>query len=999
MSRKLARIELKFKTLKILNLASLSGNHYFDFTDKCLFAITGKTGAGKSTILNAITLALYGELYNKSLNQNDLISLGQTESSVELEFEFNQKTYLAFWTVRLTKKSGEFLKQPFYKRILKDEENILDLSVADLIGLTFAEFCQTVILHQGEFSKFLNSSPAEKRQLLEKIFNLTIFSQIAPKLRSSIREIEYERQSINSQLSHFPEDLLTFLKEAPEAKSNLEIKIEQKKKNIEHLKKQLDFHERAISLNNKIEQISSEIVSLKATQKTQVTKKNKLEKHIESINKIVDQRQKVLAPKIFELKSKVVEKQTLENKLKITKQELLQSNKKIQAIGNDKSKNDLKINEINSLKEKLSKSPKEEIAMSSIKEIEKSLFSVFGNEDYDSLSNGKNSLNSELNKLNNQIRLNFKCKNKAKLSKTKLKQLKERKIRIEDSLFTIFEKRKYFQIDHQSFQEKCNQKKKLQNEINTLKTKLKNLPARSSNLSIKAGPSDLFFLKNLINQSIEKKTCIICHSNNLHIEKMQNLLNEIDDLKSSTKQQENPENIEKKILLLTELLSSLPFVEEPKYPFILKFESALKEALLQIEKNENLIIKDLEIVTKQRNNTYAFIAKAKHIKSSIKDIEILEKRMLDICHELTINFQIPIKHISTAKKTIEQFIIEHQLKNNILEKIESIQKDFKTEDTNLHDKLQILHEVKSKQNKLLSELKAKNNELQNFKIEDLNTFQHLMDKGLNYLKTTKEKFQQALVSTTQTNEKLQSLIISDQENRNSLVNILNKIKVDNFSREEEQINLETLTQELNQHLKEIGRLQEKIAQYSQSKSLFTKLNKQKKALIDFEKRQKDLYHSLDGDGFRQYALSHLEQQLLVRANFELKNICHGRYELILTDAGKDYLLCDHFHGSETRKVATLSGGETFLVSLCMALGLSDMARGANNLESFFIDEGFGTLDESCIEEILQTLFELTDRGKQVGLISHITSLTDAIPAKIHINWHDDGSRSVSTFVN
>ena len=125
----------------------------------------------------------------------------------------------------------------------------------------------------------------------------------------------------------------------------------------------------------------------------------------------------------------------------------------------------------------------------------------------------------------------------------------------------------------------------------------------------------------------------------------------------------------------------------------------------------------------------------------------------------------------------------------------------------------------------------------------------------------------------------------------------------------------------------------------------------------------------------------------------------GRYELILAQTGQDYLLLDRFMNSQTRKIATLSGGEIFLVSLCMALGLSEMAKGSNHLESFFIDEGFGTLDDVCLEKIFDTLLELSQRGKQVAIISHIDKLTNWLPCKIHLNKKLDGQVQIETVIS
>ena len=241
---------MKFKSLEIQNLASLQGKHHIDFSDKELIAITGATGSGKSTILNAITLALYGELYKKSLHQNDLINLNSTFASICLTFIFEGKNYQADWSARLSKKSGEPLKNPIYKRTLKCEDEILDINGSDLFGLTFSEFCQTIVLHQGEFSKFLISSPAEKRQLLEKVFKMTHYSSFATNVRTALKEIDYEKRIVQNSLEQLPENLIKTLDSVEKKNSELSKKIELLRKTIKANQLQIKNFEQSQQTKN-----------------------------------------------------------------------------------------------------------------------------------------------------------------------------------------------------------------------------------------------------------------------------------------------------------------------------------------------------------------------------------------------------------------------------------------------------------------------------------------------------------------------------------------------------------------------------------------------------------------------------------------------------------------------------------------------------------------------------------------------------------------------------
>ena len=101
----------------------------------------------------------------------------------------------------------------------------------------------------------------------------------------------------------------------------------------------------------------------------------------------------------------------------------------------------------------------------------------------------------------------------------------------------------------------------------------------------------------------------------------------------------------------------------------------------------------------------------------------------------------------------------------------------------------------------------------------------------------------------------------------------------------------------------------------------------------------------------------------------------------------------------SRKVSTLSGGETFLVSLAMALALAELTRGQTEIDSLFIDEGFGTLDSDSIDEVFELLEAIQHSGKQIGIISHVQNLTSRIGININLNKSSEGSSKVDILYN
>jgi exonuclease SbcC len=164
-------------------------------------------------------------------------------------------------------------------------------------------------------------------------------------------------------------------------------------------------------------------------------------------------------------------------------------------------------------------------------------------------------------------------------------------------------------------------------------------------------------------------------------------------------------------------------------------------------------------------------------------------------------------------------------------------------------------------------------------------------------------------------------------------------------------------------------------------------------------RKMRLYDVLGKDELRTFVLALVEEGLIQQTNEELQKLCQGRYEIIhQTKSMKmtpEFYILDKFREGGKRKISTLSGGETFMVSLAMALGLAEMTRGQAEIDSLFIDEGFGTLDQESLEDVLDMLQQIQTRGLTVGIISHIKTLTNALPINLVLNKRPDGTSSIT----
>ena len=171
---------------------------------------------------------------------------------------------------------------------------------------------------------------------------------------------------------------------------------------------------------------------------------------------------------------------------------------------------------------------------------------------------------------------------------------------------------------------------------------------------------------------------------------------------------------------------------------------------------------------------------------------------------------------------------------------------------------------------------------------------------------------------------------------------------------------------------------------------------------DIEKQQQeanrwskisDLIGSRDGAKFQRYAQHHHLDILLEYANQQLQPLA-PRYELKRIADSLGLAIIDHDMNDEIRPVQSLSGGETFLVSLALALAIANMASGNMKLESLFIDEGFGTLDPSSLHIVMDALDRLQSQGRKVILISHIQEMHERIPVKIHVKAKGSGASEI-----
>jgi len=271
---------MKILSIRFQNLNSLKGTHEirFDqspFLESGLFAITGPTGAGKTTILDAITVALYGKVHRHDRDAFEIMTRHTSESYAEVEFEVKQKTYRSRWSLRRSRGKVDGKLQDVKMELIDvSTGNILESKltevknlIVEITGLDYSQFLRSVMLSQGDFTRFLKASESERSELLEKITDTGIYSQISvwafEKAKNEKKELENLRAKLNDVVLLTAEELEAYQFKQQElntqetslkdARQSLEIKI-----NWQHNLRKLESRKQQLQVRLQEQQLLQE---------------------------------------------------------------------------------------------------------------------------------------------------------------------------------------------------------------------------------------------------------------------------------------------------------------------------------------------------------------------------------------------------------------------------------------------------------------------------------------------------------------------------------------------------------------------------------------------------------------------------------------------------------------------------------------------------------------------------------------------------------------------
>jgi len=524
---------------------------------------------------------------------------------------------------------------------------------------------------------------------------------------------------------------------------------------------------------------------------------------------------------------------------------------------------------------------------------------------------------------------------------------------------------------------------------------------QSINRSIGANEDELGIVLKQIDevQLIQKRKDEKNKQLNLEQEKISTLKNKIASLQEKSKnlnqqlkdEQESFNELNKKnqeIELFIKTVFSKYKLQLPEIDNTAKFITDLETKILQFQNESKKLIEIKNIVSQLSNDL-------KNIQSILieKSNEQLEiDREIDEVNEKLIFFTDSRKALLPLEISIEN------KRKELQNAIDFTQKEFEIASRNLNvlktskatkekEKENIINEgltLKSGLEKLHTEFNLKIGK------SSFNSRSEVEKALLNFeQKTSYLKIRKRIDERTIELNALSEKLINDFEKQNKKKNFAITEEYAQKQRNENRENREAL-------IKRGGEIQKQFELDNQiierNRGVFDEIKKQEKVL----KKWMDLLSLIGGSkhAFNTYVQRLTLQNLIQLANIHLFKL-NMRYSLQMNESYKpgeelNFMLIDHYQTDEARLVDTSSGGEKFLISLALALGLSDLASNNVKIGSLFIDEGFGTLDNNTLETVISTLETLQKQGKMIGIISHVENLKERISTQISILKKSNG---------
>lgn len=975
-----------------------------------VFGIVGKTGAGKTTILDAIILALYGRIpRNDKSKERSFFNYDKKECFVKFKFSvFNNGDYSIYQIQRNFKLKKDDKIDCYKSSIVRFDEDIenvlcsnkvteLNECVIDIIGLNYDDFTKAVILPQGKFSEFLTLKNADKGEMLGRIFSLEKYGdKLSEKFNKEKKDTESKIANLNSVKIGIGIDTDTDVKSIEnelillnkDKKVNLEqkeiinkkldlqketslllseyinnqknkAKLEEQKESIDILESNIDKYKNANSTTNivyKIDKFKSELIILNKNEKTINDKiginKNQLLKYEIDMDNFSSKKEKEFQELLGEI---VIIKSLIED------DNLLENDKKQRVVLLEEYKeNEIKL----------------ETNQKKLVEINKKI---------ESLTNSESSLNKLL--FENTIKIE-------NINNINLG------IKYDFELNEIVKK-----IDNYKLSEKNLLLDK--NELLKSKEKLVSLE-KSLNVKLISQKED----KKIYYSSLLKKEltigdiCPICGDIITQLDKDITISNNVD------------ENLEKTINENIININNINNKIESNQNEYNKLQIELKEFdIKKIKLEENLLeLKEVYGIVDFNEEHIKIAKKEKCFESISKEINTvranidINKKNKDLIEAENHNISILLNNIKNKGSNIAQRINEINSKISLITKGENVEKYlgdllsrekyFKDTEKLLKDKIISIKEqltgltasllenttnISSINNQIVDYNKMLDDIIFKYDFYDLEDIKKyivadsdlviLIEKIQNYKNDShliNEKIKQNIEKLSELKIKYNSIDISEvnmqleiNENRLKDINIQIEDNTKNIAK------LDTKLQIIKKDIEKIKQIDKKL------KILKTKLDN---IIV--------ITNLLSGNKFVKYIAKRYLDYICADASERLFLMSGKKYSLAQDDT--DFIIIDHFRGNIKRQVSSISGGEQFMVSLCLALSLSTYISRKNNgmMNMFFLDEGFGSLDDETLDNVVDILFKASRDELSIGLITHVTKLQENLPRKLYVTQNE-----------
>ena len=965
------------------------------FQEDGLFLITGPTGSGKTMIFDAMIFALYGKTSGQ-IRQTDSLrcdhALNEIPTFVEFSFSLHQQNYTIKRNPKYYLEGKKTPKQPSALLILPDGKMVegikeVNQKMISLLGVDDQQFKQICMIAQGEFTKLIMASSDEREKVLRELFHSETYQKLEEKLKVHLKTYQDKYDLLLNKRKDLMQELQ--VEDHQEYLSKQTKLIASQQKEYDDLKKDLDQKKQQLQLYRLQNQRLIQLKDLK--QQFQDLKKQ--ENDYQELNKTVDTLKK--AQETNYLYISYIKQQKKLQTLKLNQEDFLKQLKKLEKDYQEKKVQANSLDYKQQTKEKL---------QNQIQETKQLINQIYQYQnDYQNLQTlkqqyrmldeehklflkKKEKFENGLQRDQERIQSEQQVQSKYELIKQQYVRLNEQKVKVHqlsdyyDQILKLNENKSDLQEDYTVVEKQVDHEKMQYNQMEKLYFRKQ---------------AGIFAL-----QLKEDQPCPICgslhHPHPAQIEKEDITKEKLDQQAKKVKQQEHR---------LQDILQKILLSNQKKEMLVKQTKQLSSELNIQEEISKEIFIKELDHLSKDEKrmkkeylelqDELKYIQKLKKsVALSLKDMSTYESKELKQAQSLE-NIQVQIHQLSgKLNDSLRQYEIGEVNKN-----YQQVQKEYRQLSLEIETIQQDYEKVKNKYLEIKTKISSLNQQIiQEQEIYDEldNKYHTALDAFINEEEFLNLKTQINQISILE--KKYQDYLISLKSLNEQIISLENEVKDSTY------VDLSSLSEtikEVNQQLREKNDDLEKLKiDYSLKEKMIKdiqKINQQLEKDEDTYQRYLDLYNLASGKNnarvsIERYVLATYFENMLIYANVIMKQLSQGRYQLLRKDdAGKGRsqqgLELDVFdqESGNIRSIKTLSGGESFKAALSLALGLSRMVQdyaGGIELNTLFIDEGFGSLDSQSLDQAMNCLMELHHENKLIGIISHVSDLKDRIERQL-----------------